>query len=66
MAKPEEVTSKVDSVNTDELENREGIIYLKGSETPYTGKVFDLWKNGKAVGSKLQGRQEGRDRGAVL
>ena len=47
LAKPEEVTSKVDGVNTDELENREGIIYLKGSETPYTGKVFDLWKNGK-------------------
>ena len=39
--------AKPEGVNSDELEEREGIIYLKGSETPYTGKVFDLWKNGK-------------------
>ena len=47
LAKPEEVTSKVDGVNLKELEPREDIIFFKGSETPYTGKVFDLWKNGK-------------------
>ena len=40
LAKPEGVTKK-------ELENREGIDYLKGSDTPYTGKVFALYENGK-------------------
>ena len=40
LAKPEGVTKK-------DLENREGIDYLKGSDTPYTGKVFALYENGK-------------------
>ena len=30
----------VEGVNTNELEQRESIYYLKGSNTPYTGKVF--------------------------
>ena len=34
-------------VNRDELEEREGIIYLKGSDTPYTGKSFDFYENGQ-------------------
>ena len=37
-------------VNRDELEEREGIIYLKGSDTPYTGKFFVLRKNGQKEG----------------
>ena len=37
----------LNSVNHDELELREGIICLKGSDAPYTGKVFALWENGK-------------------
>ena len=34
-------------VNYDEFEFRERIAYLKGSDTPYTGKVFRLYKNGQ-------------------
>ena len=34
-------------VNYDELEEREGIICLKGSDTPYTGKSFTLYENGQ-------------------
>ena len=38
--------AKPDGVNEDELERRENIIYLKGSDTPYTGKSFSLDKKG--------------------
>ncbi len=41
----EELVRVVRSVNTNELEEREGLTYLKGSETPYTGKGFDLYEN---------------------
>ena len=34
-------------VNFDLIEKREGIRYLKDSDTPYTGKAFTLYKNGK-------------------
>ena len=34
-------------VNYDEFEFRERIAYLKGSDIPYTGKVFRLYKNGQ-------------------
>ena len=34
-------------VNYDELEQRESIWYLIGSDTPYTGKAFTLYENGK-------------------
>jgi antitoxin component YwqK of YwqJK toxin-antitoxin module len=34
-------------VNVEELEEREYITYLKGSDTPYTGKVFGLYENGQ-------------------
>ncbi len=39
--------AKPEGVNYNNTEGREGIIYLKGSDTPYTGKVFRLYKNGK-------------------
>ena len=31
----------------EELEKREDIYYFKGSDTPYTGKVFDFYENGQ-------------------
>lgn len=34
------------SVNYEELERRERIAYLKGSDTPFTGKAYDYHKNG--------------------
>ena len=37
----------LDSVNHDELEEREGIYYLEGSDTPYTGKAYSLYPNGR-------------------
>ena len=54
LAKPEGVTKK-------ELEEREGIIYLKGSDTLYTGKVFALYENGqqKAEVKYKDGKREG-------
>ena len=49
--KPEEPVAetkpKLEGVNQDELERREGIMYLKGSDTPYTGKRFTLYEFGK-------------------
>ena len=42
-----ETKPKTVGVNNDELERREGIMYLKGSDTPYTGKSFTLWQNGQ-------------------
>ena len=41
LAKPEGVNME------EELDLREGIIYLKGSDTPYTGKFFELYENGQ-------------------
>ena len=37
----------IEGVNYDELEEREGIRYLKGSDTPYTGKAYSLYPNGR-------------------
>ncbi len=37
---------KSDGVNVDELEDREGVFYLKLSNTPYTGKSFEFHENG--------------------
>ena len=49
--KPEEPVAEtkpeLEGVNQDELEEREGITYLKGSDTPYTGKFFELYENGQ-------------------
>ena len=33
-----------------ELERRERIFYLKGSDTPYTGKVYSLYPSGQKEG----------------
>jgi len=44
LAKPEGVNME------EELDLREGIIYLKGSDTPYTGKAFALYENGQKLG----------------
>jgi antitoxin component YwqK of YwqJK toxin-antitoxin module len=41
---------KSKEVNQDELEEREGIIYLKGSDTLYTGKAYELYENGVKKG----------------
>jgi antitoxin component YwqK of YwqJK toxin-antitoxin module len=38
---------KSDGVNFDELEDREGVFYLKSSNSPYTGKVFEFHENGQ-------------------
>ena len=43
----EEVKPELEGVNEDELEERKGIVYLNGSDTSYTGKIFRLDKNGK-------------------
>ena len=42
-----EVKPQLDGVNLDKLEEREGIVYLKGSDTPYTGKATSLYENGQ-------------------
>ena len=38
---------KSDGVNFDELEDREGVAYLKNSDSPYTGKCFEFHDNGQ-------------------
>jgi antitoxin component YwqK of YwqJK toxin-antitoxin module len=38
---------KSDGVNLDELEDREGVFYLKNSNSPYTGKCFEFHDNGQ-------------------
>ena len=35
-----------DGVTWDKTESREGLRYLKGSDTPYTGRLFNIYKNG--------------------
>ena len=42
-----ETKPKLEGVNAEELEPREGVVYLKGSDTPYTGKSFRLYDNGQ-------------------
>ena len=48
-------------VNDEELEIRGDITYRKGSDTPYTGKYFRLYKNGKkeAEGNFKDGKEDG-------
>jgi antitoxin component YwqK of YwqJK toxin-antitoxin module len=41
---------KSEDVNLDELEVREGVFYLKSSNSPYTGKFFDFRDNGQKKG----------------
>ena len=35
-----ETEPELEGVNIKELEERQGIMHLKGSDTPYTGKVY--------------------------
>ena len=48
-------------VNSKELEEREGIYYVSGSDTPYTGKSFTLNENGKKASERnfKDGKKEG-------
>ena len=48
-------------VNFEELEEREGIYYVSGSDTPYTGKSFTLNENGKKASERnfKNGKKEG-------
>ena len=39
-------------VESKELELREGVHYLKGSDTPYTGKSFDLTLRGRKISER--------------
>ena len=52
---------KHEGVNAEAVEEREGIYYLVGSDTPYTGKSFALWKNGKKrdEGNYKDGKKHG-------
>ena len=67
--KPEETVAetkpKTEGVNENELEYREGIVYLKGSDTPYTGKFYGLHPNGQKAteanykgGKKVEGSRK--------
>jgi len=76
--KPEEPVAetkpKPEGVKKEELEFREGVVYLKGSDTPYTGKVYSLhpngqkegeinFKNGKGDGLQVSWHENGQKRG---
>ena len=56
-----QVKPQLDGVNMDKLEEREGIVYLKGSDTPYTGKTFSFHENGEKAGevNLKNGKREG-------
>jgi antitoxin component YwqK of YwqJK toxin-antitoxin module len=55
-----ETQIKLEGVNVIELEEREDIMYLKGSDTPYTGKAFTLYVNGmKNQKNYKDGKAEG-------
>ena len=42
-----EVKPELEGVENVELELHEGIAYLKGSDTPYTGEFYELYPSGK-------------------
>ena len=52
---------KSDGVNLDELEDREGVAYLKNSDSPYTGKCFEFHDNGqkKSENTLKDGKEDG-------
>ena len=56
-----EVKPELEGVNEDKLDYREGIIYLKGSDAPYTGKWFGLYENGQkgSEGNYKDGKEDG-------
>ena len=45
-----ETKPKLEGINLEEGEEREGIWYLKDSETPYSGKVYAWHPNGQKMG----------------
>ena len=56
-----ETKPELEGVPEEKLELREGIWYLKGQDTPFTGKVFSLHENGqkKAEGNFKDGKLNG-------
>ena len=57
-----ETKPKLEGVNwEEELEPREGLAYIKGSDAPYTGKVYGLYENGqkKQEGFVKEGKTDG-------
>ena len=42
-----ETKFELEGVNAEKLEEREGLAYVKGSDAPYTGKVYGLYENGQ-------------------
>ena len=56
-----QVKPQLGGVNIDKLEESEGIAYLKGSDTPYTGKATRLYENGQkqAEANLKNGKEDG-------
>ena len=50
-------------LSAEEVEDRDGIAYFKGSDIPYTGKVFGLYPNGQKEYETvfLMGEENGKD-----
>ena len=58
------VKPELEGVNLDKLEFREeseGIVYLRGSDAPYTGKAYELYPDGqkKQEGNFKNGKRDG-------
>ena len=53
--------SELDGVNRDKIEYRlDNLYYLKGSDTPYTGKIFEEWSGQQRVEtSYIDGKLDG-------
>ena len=62
------VKPELEGVNAEELEERgeypDNILYLKGSDTPYTGKSFKFYDNGQK--ERESNLKEGKDDGLYL
>jgi antitoxin component YwqK of YwqJK toxin-antitoxin module len=67
---------KSDGVNLDEWEVREGVVYLKNSDSPYTGKYFEFhdngqkkseenYKDGKSDGLSVTWHENGQKEGEI-
>jgi len=55
-----ETKPKLEGVNVEGFEEREGIFYLKGSEEPYSGKAFRLIEG---EGLRLENYKDGKEHG---
>ena len=59
-----ETKLELEGVNAEKLEEREGLAYVKGSDAPYTGKVYGLYENGQ---KKQEGYvKEGKTHGLIV